>query len=92
MSSPSEPRFHETDRGYLAHWRRVGPLLESIQREEARCQGSKPNDGQVVDSLLQLGYLHRDPDRRPTSLIQWQARLKAAYARQNAISAQRDQS
>jgi len=36
----------------------------------------------VVDSLLELGFLHRDPDRRPTSLIQWQARLARAYAKE----------
>ena len=55
-------------------------MLEAIRRKELRRQGSKRTDWQIVDSLLQLGYLHgnRNP---PTGLIAWQARLAAAYAK-----------
>ena len=38
-SEPADPRYHDTDRGYLAHWQRIGPMLEGIRREELRRQG-----------------------------------------------------
>lgn len=73
--------FPDSDRGYAAHWSRVGPQLDSIRRQELREHGPKPYDWRIVDSLLQLGYVHgnRNP---PTHLIQWQQRIAAAYAKQ----------
>lgn len=71
------PAFPDSDRGLRDHWRSVAPKLEAIARAERRSQGTRPNDWRIVDSLLQLGYLHRQP--QPTSgLIQWQRRLAEA--------------
>jgi hypothetical protein len=93
MSTPNKlakPRYHDTDRGYLDHWQRIGPILAAIHRQELRCQGTEPTDWRIVDSLLQLGYLHgnRNPQ---TGLIEWQARLAAAYAKNDSAFQTREE-
>ncbi len=71
--------------GLREHWKRVGARLQAIHREELRQQGVAAYDQELIDSLLQLGYLHGNRDRS-TGLIDWQRRLAEAYGRQGRAS------
>jgi len=44
----------EDDRGFVQHWRCVGPLLEAICRQELRDFDHAAN-AEIIDSLLQPG-------------------------------------
>ena len=75
-------KYHESNRGYLDHWSRVGAKLEQVRRRELREHGPKPYDWRIVDSLLRLGYLHgnRNPPL-PVDMIRCQKMIAAAYAK-----------
>jgi hypothetical protein len=55
---------------YGEHWKRVGPLLEEIHREELR-QFSHSENAQAIDDLLAAGLLHAQP-RVSSGLLQMQ--------------------
>jgi hypothetical protein len=54
----------KTDKAWVEHWRRVGPILEEIRREELR-RFNYEEQLPIIDALLQLGLDHAVP--RPTS-------------------------
>jgi len=68
--------MQEADRqkmkAWVAHWKRVGPVLARIRRDELRAFRYEDNI-EVVDSLLQLGYEFRT--ERPSSGLVEQQRL-----------------
>jgi hypothetical protein len=55
---------HPSDKDFVEHWRRLGPLLESIRRAELR-RFNYEEQLPLIDALLQLGVDHAVP--RPTS-------------------------
>lgn len=55
---------------YVEHWKRVGPLLEGIRREELR-RFSHADNAQAIDDLLAAGLLHAQP-RATSGLIEMQ--------------------
>ena len=50
---PKEPM-----KAWVENWKRVGPLLEKIRREELRRFKHEDNIA-IIDGLLQIGYQHR---------------------------------
>lgn len=59
----SEP-IDRSDKGFVEHWRRVGPILEEVRRPELRTFNYE-EQWPIIDALLQLGLDHAVP--RPTS-------------------------
>ena len=57
-------------RSYVEHWKRVGPLLEEMRRQELR-QFSHSQNGQAIDDLLAAGLVHAQP-RVSSGLIEMQ--------------------
>ena len=55
---------------WVEHWRRVGPILARIRREELRAFRYEDNI-ELVDSLLQLGYELRS-ERSTSGLVEQQ--------------------
>ena len=53
-----------TDKDWVEHWRRLGPILEAIRREELR-HFNYEEQLPIIDALLQLGCDRAVP--RPTS-------------------------
>ena len=58
-----EPNSH-SDKEWVEHWRRLGPILEEIRREELR-HFNYEEQLPIIDALLQLGVDYAVP--RPTS-------------------------
>jgi hypothetical protein len=77
--------YPTSNAGLREHWQSVGAKLEAIHREEVRQHGVEAYPDGIVDSLLQLGYLHGNRERT-TGLIDWQRRLFEAYARRREFS------
>jgi hypothetical protein len=71
----------KTDKDWVEHWGRLGPLLEEIRLEELRnfnYQEQLP----ISDALLQLGLDHAEP--RPTSgLVELERLLMKGHSKQN---------
>lgn len=66
-------------KAYLEHWRRVGPKLEAIRREELRRFDFWANR-HIVDSLLQMATQHAMP-RTTSGLVELERKLKKHYER-----------
>lgn len=60
----------EDAKAYVEHWKRVGPLLEDIRREELR-QFSHVDNAQAIDDHLAAGLIHAQP-RASSGLIEMQ--------------------
>ena len=54
----------KTDKEWVEHWHRLGPILENIRREELR-NFNYEEQLPIIDALLQLGLDYAVP--RPTS-------------------------
>lgn len=61
-------------KSWLAHWRRVGPILERIRREELRNFDYWANRKQVA-GLFEIGVRH-GPPRTTSGLVELQRRLR----------------
>lgn len=61
------------NRGFVQHWRRVGPMLEEIRRRELQNFDFSAN-AHIVDALLQLG-LDCGEVRTTSGLVELQRRL-----------------
>lgn len=60
-------------RAYLSRWQRVGPLLETIRREETR----QMTEEDYLQAVEQLWSVSVDPEPRTTSgLVQWQRLMR----------------
>jgi hypothetical protein len=68
-----------TDKDWVEHWRRLGPLLEKIHREELR-HFNFEEQAPIIDALLQLGLENAVP--RPTSGLVELERLLAKGRRE----------
>lgn len=63
----------EEAKAYVEHWKRVGPLLEEIRREELRRYRTEDNVA-AIHALMELGGQFAQP--RPTSgLVELQRKL-----------------
>lgn len=62
---------------WLEHWRKVGPKLEAIRREELRRFDFQANRSQVA-SLFELGVKH-GPRRTSSGLVELQRRLQEIF-------------
>ena len=60
--------------GFIAHWKRVGPILQRIRDDELR-QFDFDSQRHIADALLQMGATH-SVQRTTSGLIELQ-RLKA---------------
>jgi hypothetical protein len=67
-----------TDKEWIENWRRVGPKLQEIRRQELR-NFNHDEQWEMVDALLQLGFEHATP--RTTSGLVELARLMAKTKR-----------
>lgn len=57
-----------SDKGFVEHWRRVGPILEAVRRSELRTY-SHEEQWPIIDALLQLGLDHAVP-RSTSGLVE----------------------
>ena len=64
-------------RAYLEHWKRVGPQLEAIRREELRKFDFKANRSQIA-GLFEMGLKHGTP-RTTTGLVEYRKRLEKIF-------------
>jgi hypothetical protein len=62
-----------SDRDYVAHWRRVGPALARVRKQELRNFDYK-NNLEAIDALLQLG-VDFARQRRTSGLVEFQRLL-----------------
>jgi hypothetical protein len=60
----------EEARQYVEHWKRVGPLLEEIRRDELR-QYCHADHAQAIDKHLAAGLIHAEP-RLSSGLVEMQ--------------------
>jgi hypothetical protein len=64
------------DAAWVAHWQRIGPLLERIRREELR--NFKYEDHiDLIDSLLEIGC-RMGPPRTTSGLVEMQRLFQKA--------------
>ncbi|MEX1098519.1 MAG: hypothetical protein WED34_20910 [Planctomycetales bacterium] len=71
----SSPEFDMKE--WLARWRRVGPILERIEREELRNYDFAANRDEI-ESLLEIGVQHAQP-RDGSGLVELQRRLRELF-------------
>ena len=64
--------------GYIAHWKRVGPILEQIRRDELR-RFDWDKDWELVDALLDLGTNQPSPPRTTSGLVELQRKLRKVF-------------
>ena len=64
---------------FVAHWKRVGPLLEEIRTREQE-QTSDENRRLAIDRVLDLSYRFRT-ERSSTGLIELQKFYRKAFQR-----------
>ncbi|NOX56347.1 MAG: hypothetical protein GXP27_18260 [Planctomycetes bacterium] len=57
-------------RAWIEHWKRVGPKLERIKRDELRRYKHEENI-EIIDALLQFGLDHASP-RGTSGLVELQ--------------------
>lgn len=67
---------HEEAREYVERWRKAGPELEKVRREELRAMRHE-NVAHVIDSLLELGLIHSQPSKT-SGLVEMQKILSRA--------------
>lgn len=58
----------KSDKEWAEHWRRLGPILEEIRREELR-NFNYDEQLPIIDALLQLGLDHAVP-RSTSGLVE----------------------
>lgn len=63
----------ETAKEYIERWKRVGPMLEVIQRRELRAYDWERNRA-IVASLFEIGVQRAVP-RTKCGFIEWNRRL-----------------
>jgi hypothetical protein len=61
------------NRGFVEHWRRVGPLLERVRLRELRAFDHQANV-EIIDALLQMG-LQFARERTTSGLVELQKKL-----------------
>jgi len=59
-----------TNKGFVEHWKRVGPELERIRREELRAYRHEDNI-EIIDSLFQMG-VDLGTERPTSGLVEMQ--------------------
>ena len=63
--------------GFVAHWKRVGPILAKIRDDELdRFDGEK--DWPLVDALLQVGATQPSDPRTTSGLVELQCLFRRA--------------
>jgi hypothetical protein len=61
-----------SNKAWVEHWQRVGPILEKIEHEELRAFRFEES-WELVDGLLQLGFdVPNSKDRNSSGLIEQQ--------------------
>ena len=60
----------KTDRGFVQHWQRVGPLLEQVRIKELR-EFNYQERWREIDALLQIAAEHAVP-RTTSGLVELQ--------------------
>ena len=68
-----------TNKGFVEHWKRVGPKLERIRREELRNFRHEDNI-ELIDSLLQMG-VDLGTERTSSGLVEMQRLFMKAMGR-----------
>ena len=63
---------------FVAHWKRVGPLLTEIRRRELQ-QFDWDKDWSLVDALLELGAEQPAAPRTTSGLVDLQRFLQRAF-------------
>lgn len=79
----SPPMDHQTPdhRGFVEHWRRVGPMLERVQIRELQ-QFDRKASAAIIDALLQIG-VDRRRKRTTSGLVELHRRLRKGYLRRS---------
>jgi hypothetical protein len=73
MSAPTREEL----RAYLEHWKRVGPQLEAIRRQELRNFDFEAHRDQIA-GLFHLGVTFGTP-RTTTGLVEYTRRLEEIF-------------
>jgi hypothetical protein len=81
MSTGDAPQSGRTDKDWIEHWRRVGPILEEIKRQELR-NFKHEEQWEIVDALLQLGLDQAGPPRTTSGLVEWARLMAKAHAKE----------
>lgn len=68
----TEP-IDRSNKGFVEHWRRLGPILEAIRLQELR-DFNYEEQWPIIDSLLQLDLAH-DVPRTTSGLVEFQRLL-----------------
>lgn len=79
--SDSPPITHKE---WVEHWRRLGPILEEIRREELR-NFNYEEQLPIIDALLQLGLDHAVP-RSTSGLMELERLLAKGQAKQDLMT------
>ncbi len=79
----SLPEDH-SDRGFVEHWRCIGPQLEAIRRQELAARGDAC-DFDEIDALFELGLRHAQV-RTTSGLVEWQRFLMRVSRERSADS------
>ena len=66
----------EEAREYVERWKKAGPALEKIRREELRAMSYKA-EASAIDKLLEAGLLHAQPSST-SGLVEMQRILSKA--------------
>lgn len=61
---------------FVAHWQRVGPILQKIRDDELR-QFDWNAERHIVDGLLEMGVAH-SPPKTTTGLVELQRLFRKA--------------
>jgi len=66
MGRMSETTQNSDAAAFVAHWARVGPILEQVRRDELRAQQHDHQHAEVIDALLAAGIAagHRNQEKR----------------------------
>ena len=74
--TPRESVSAATDKAWVEHWRKVGPQLERISREELRNYKNEENL-ELIDALLEIGARMGEP-RTSSGLVEMQRLFQLA--------------
>ena len=74
--TPPEPASATTDEAWVEHWRKVGPQLERIRRDELRNFKNEDNL-EAINALLEIGARRGEP-RTTSGLVEMQRLFKKA--------------
>ena len=64
--------------GFIAHWKRVGPILQQIRRDELR-RFDWDKDWALVDSLMDLDVDRPSKPRTTSGLVELQRFMRRAF-------------